>query len=768
MRKLAWAAGAFSAAIFAACFLLPDAWAPYAAGALILLGLTSLFFHGNARLRILLCACFAALGMLWTHAHFMLFIAPVQEMDGLHATATLRITDYPKVYDDYTLVHARLVTDGLPHTTVSLYAYEESAEQVRPGDIVEVELRFRAATVRYDEEIWSYVSRGIFLTGTLESAPRITGRWDGSFLYFPKQLAEMVKAQVLRHFPADTAPLATALLTGDRTLLYENPRLKVAMSEAGLMHIVAVSGMHVAFLVGFVRQFTGRRRRTAAICIPLVLVFIPMAGGSPSVIRAGFMQIMLLLAPLLRRESDSPTSLCTVLALLLAANPQSARSTSLQLSFAAITGILLLTPRIHAALLEWADTKALCKHKISSAAVRFISSSLSATLGALAFSTPIAAASFGYVSLISPLSNLLCLGVMSLCFSLGFLACIAGALMPFLGTALGWLLSWGLRYVMLVVQWLGSWRFAAVYTANPLVAVWLILVYIIIALCWCFRGKRGFRPLIPICTSLCLLLAVVMVTRLSDSRSALRFTALDVGQGQSLVLQSDDATLMIDCGGPYRRDAGSLAANHVESRFRRGVDVLVLTHLHADHANGVAELLYRLPVSLLILPAEDTDEDHLLPEILDAAALSGTELMRLDTDSVLQLGALELDLFAPMGSSSVNERGLIVSGHCGDYDFLVTGDVGASIERRLLAKTDLTDVELLVVGHHGSRYSTCEELLEQIQPETALISVGGNSFGHPTDEVLRRLAAVGAEVYRTDHSGSITICVARRRESERA
>lgn len=670
MRKLAWAAGAYSAAVFVACFLLPDTWTLYAVGALLLLGLVGLFFRSNTRLRILLVAGFAMLGLLWTQAHERLFIAPVQDLDGMEASVTLRITDYPIIYEDYTLVKARLTMETLPKTTVSLYAYETGAEHLLPGDLVEASVRFRSATQRYDEEIWSYTSKGVFLTGNLLDTPRVTGRWGGSFLYFPKHLAELVKAQVHKHLPADLAPLMTALLTGDRTQLYENTRLVVSMSEAGLMHIVAVSGMHVAFLVGFVRQFTGRRRRTAAICIPLVLVFIPMAGGSPSVVRAGFMQIMLLLAPLLRREADSPTSLCTVLALLLAINPQSAHSTSLQLSFTAIAGILLLTPRVYSALHNWADAKNWCAYKWSAAAVRFVASNISSTLGALVFTTPIVASSFGYVSLVSPLTNLLCLGVMSLCFSLGFFACIAGAVLPFVGTALGWLLAWGLRYVILVVQWLGAWRFAAVYTANPLISCWIISVYIILVLCWCFRGKRGFRPVIPVCTSLCLLLAVLAVTKISDNRHALRFTALDVGQGQCLFLQSGEANVMVDCGGPYREDVGNLAANYVKSRFRRAVDVLILTHLHADHANGAAELLCRVPVGLLILPADDRDEDGLLEDILAAAETSGTEVLYLDTDSVLNIAALELELFAPIGNDSVNERGLIVAGRCKDYDFL--------------------------------------------------------------------------------------------------
>ena len=759
MRKLAWAAGSFAAAVFLACLLPRERlwlWALIALACGAALGLT---LSGDGRTRAFLAAGFAALGLLWTQAHYALFIAPPQTLDGQTLTVTLRATDYPKRYEGYTLLPVRLVTAGLPRTGVSLYAYGGECDDVTPGTEFEAELRFRSGTQRYGEEVWSYVSRGVFLTASLRDAPRITGRWRGSFLYFPKTLAHGVKAIAARDFPADAAPFATALLTGDKTLLYRDTRLAVAMREAGLMHIVAVSGMHVSFLVGFVQLLLGKKRRTAAICIPLLLVFMPMAGGTPSVVRACFMQILLLLAPLLRRENDSPTSLCAILALLLAANPQSARSASLQLSFAAMAGILLFSQRVYRALSERAKARGLMERRLPRAALRFLIGNFSTSLGALALTTPIAAFGFGNVSLVSPLTNLLCLWMVSVCFPLGFLACILGAVSPLLGGAAAWLVSWGLRYVVLVVEWLGGLRFASVYTANPLVAVWLILVYIIIFAFWVFRKKRGFRFLPPVAAAVCLLLCAALLTGVRDSRRALRFTALDVEQGQSLVLQSGGAVMLIDCGGPYSADAGSRAADYVESRFLKGVDVLLLTHLHSDHANGAETLLWRVPVRMLLLPAGVEDEDSLLPGILAAAERRGTEVRFLEDDCALSLGGLRAEIYAPMGTGSDNERGLIVSGHCGDYDFLVTGDAGSATERLLLQKAALPREELYVVGHHGSKGSSCAALLERIRPARAIISVGGNSYGHPTQEALDRLAACGTEVWRTDKSGNVTFSV---------
>ena len=119
-------------------------------------------------------------------------------------------------------------------------------------------------------------------------------------------------------------------------------------------------------------------------------------------------------------------------------------------------------------------------------------------------------------------------------------------------------------------------------------------------------------------------------------------------------------------------------------------------------------------------------------------------------DVVLDFGNAALTLYGPLGSGDTNEEGLSVLVSQGDFDALITGDMGADVERALLAHTDLPRVEVLAVGHHGSQYSTGQELLERIRPEIALISVGKhNSYGHPDPGTVERLLAAGAEVYRT-------------------
>ena len=117
-----------------------------------------------------------------------------------------------------------------------------------------------------------------------------------------------------------------------------------------------------------------------------------------------------------------------------------------------------------------------------------------------------------------------------------------------------------------------------------------------------------------------------------------------------------------------------------------------------------------------------------------------------------------LRLFAPLGAGETNEEGLSVLATSGDFDVLITGDMGGDVEQLLLEHTELPHVELLVVGHHGSKYSTSPELLTAIQPETAVISVGAdNRYGHPTSETLERLSAAGTELYRTDLQGTVLI-----------
>lgn len=232
--------------------------------------------------------------------------------------------------------------------------------------------------------------------------------------------------------------------------------------------------------------------------IALLVCFAAVVGNTPSVLRAVFMQSMLLLAPLLGREEDKPTSLCAVLMLLLLQNPYAAASVSLQLSFAAVAGIYLfsgpLTERWTAKLPArpkgfWAKTGCL--------AARFVLSSLAVSLGAIAFTTPLTAWHFQSVSLVGPLANLLCLWAVSLAFLGGLAAAVLGLFLP------GPRPCWPSRRRSprsMSSGWRTPWRalpFAALSTQSVYLKLWLALVYALLLLYLLGRGEKK-RPLVPL------------------------------------------------------------------------------------------------------------------------------------------------------------------------------------------------------------------------------------------------------------------------------
>jgi competence protein ComEC len=210
----------------------------------------------------------------------------------------------------------------------------------------------------------------------------------------------------------------------------------------------------------------------------------------------------------------------------------------------------------------------------------------------------------------------------------------------------------------------------------------------------------------------------------------------------------------VDCGGNASASAGDVAADHLAALGRDDLDWLVLTHLDDDHFNGVAQLLYRLDVKKIAAPRVER-----LEELVRLAGREDAELILVETKQVVAFGEAKLTLYPPLGRGTSNEEGLFVLCSAGDFDTLITGDADEFVERMLVKYYGLPDIELLMVGHHGSKNSTCQELLDVLCPELAVISVGYNSYGHPAQETLARLEASDAKIYRTDENGTVTIAV---------
>jgi competence protein ComEC len=287
--------------------------------------------------------------------------------------------------------------------------------------------------------------------------------------------------------------------------------------------------------------------------------------------------------------------------------------------------------------------------------------------------------------------------------------------------------------------------FAAVDLGSVYYTLWLLFAYAVFCLCLFRRGEKGRLWLGPVAVVV-VLCAAVAFSRLTVTAPGLTVAVLDVGQGQSVVLCSSRYAAVVDCGGNAAENAGDSAADYLQNLGRSHLDLLVLTHFHDDHANGVAQLMARMTGQTVAMPPP-ADERGKRIELL--AGRAGAEIRYITQPQHLALGGAVVTLYPPLGGEGENENGLAMLCSAGEFDVLITGDMGAELESRLVRYRELPDIELFVAGHHGSKYSSSDTLLRAVTPELAVISTGRNSYGHPAPETLERLAGYGIEIYRT-------------------
>jgi competence protein ComEC len=755
VRKLATAAVSFAAAILLSCYILPRDLLPFIAAGLAALSFSALFFQNNARFRIFLIMLGLAAGFLWLFTYHIIFLSPAAELDGTTVSVQAQVCDYPAETDYGSKVTVSVHKLGRPSVKTQLYIYGDGPE-LEPGNQIAFTARFAASDTVYGEKTESFVSKGIFLLAFLDGEISITDA-GGTVFRFPQRIAHTIKSKLSEIFHEDMSAFMLALLLGDTAQLNQDAVLKGAMADTGVTHIISVSGMNIAFLMGMLGLLIKKRRVLALFGIPAILLFMALIGFAAPVTRAGIMQIFLLLAPLFRRENDGITSLSASLALILLSNPYAAAGAGLQLSFAATLGMILYTEKTYAALVEPLKKRKLYSNKYMRCLLRLVTASFSTTAGALVFTVPLTALHFGSVSVIAPVANLVILWAVSLAFCIGVIACLLGFLYTPLGTAAAFIASLPVRFIIRAILLLSGAPVAAVYTENVYIVFWLVYVYLLGFIFFIFREKLR-KILYPACAAVMSLCMILIFAAVFSDAGGLSVTALDVGQGQCILLTSGSSTAVVDCGGV--KNAGDVAAQYLKSHGRAKIDLLILTHFHKDHTGGVAELLARTNVAAIAMPDPELDDVSDSQKIISVAEEHGIEIIYVVADCSVDMGKTSLLLFAPINEGSNdggNERGLAILCSDGFFDALITGDMSAANEEKLIDCYAFPDIELLIAGHHGSKYSTSAELLETVTPEAAIISVGYNQYGHPAAETLHRLASWGAVVYRTDELGNVTI-----------
>src|SRR5215467_248625 len=555
------------------------------------------------------------------------------------------------------------------------------------------------------------------------------------------------------HLPATSAALLGGLLLGEKTGL--PPEASEAFRRAGVYHILAVSGFNVALLassVFFVLSTLGVPRRVTAVVAGAALVgFALVVGGQASVLRATVMGLLLLGALLLDRESQLLNALALAVLLLVAWRPGDLGEPGFQLSFAATAGIIHLAPPLTAWLIgkRWPG---------------WLATPMAVSLGAQAAVTPVMLVHFNQLSLIGIVANLVVVPMAAVGTTLGMLALLTAAVSAWAADVLFQAL-WPLLLALRAAVWVAA-RVpgAMVHLPAPswaAIAAWCVAL----ALLPYLGSRRWIQATVMV--SLALVLGLSIWPWVAPDNGRLRVTFLDVGQGDAILVELPEGQRLLVDGGPggnQRLDVGeSVLAPFLWNRPTQRLDVVALTHPDSDHSGGLRAVLTRFGVREFwengrwITGTEET---------LRAVERSGACRRTLVAGQRLWLGSALLTVLNPDGSRPLddpppegqNEESLVLRLDWRGFSLLLTGDLGGPGEERLLADHAPVRALALKVGHHGSRYSSTGAFLDAVEPAVAIISVGArNSFGHPTPEVLGRLEAAGARIYRTDRDGAVIL-----------
>lgn len=698
-RPLIYLVPPAAAALYGAvCFdLSPGLHASLLLLSLLLIAAGALIRHN----RLFTITCMLAVTALAFSAFSLyrsLLVEPVRELSGRHAEITATVMQDPDVYEDSQRAELSVDdNDFLPRSFRMLCYLPLTEEPLHAGDRIQVNVGFYipSATEGFDRAAYQ-ASNGWYIAASCTEDENdqpvsfsVIGHEGDSPLWLPQRIARFCKQASLDALPAREGSLLSGFLIGDTAGLTDEDTL--AFQISGLSHMVAVSGMHVAFLVAFCYLLFGRRIGTW-VSVPLILLFIPIAGATPSVIRAAFMYLVAAGAFIMQREANSLNSLLGVLAVLLLQNPYAIAGLSLQLSFAATLGLILLSGRMQSRMMRPFAKLPKPAKKLVSVAAGAVSSTVSATI----FTTPILLTSFGAVSMLSLLSNLLVVGVTAASFIGGIVLCVAAAVFPTAVPVVAALEKPMLDYILWVANFVADIPFGVVNWSDGFGLASVVILFGTVLL-WLIAGKRiRWRFVLP---GVCVL--VVGITAAGTYYHGQRYTVtyLTCGSGQAiLVSETDRNVTLIDCAGDGGyRDAAASVREWMRWNGCPRIDTLVLTAVDRSHARDLPALLDSTEVGQILIPAgcrETKYNTDLLALVHEAAA------QEIGAEQMLYTGEVPITVFPVTDGKLgvlISDDVLVVHSPTQKQlaGYLETADAPPTAPEVVLAENNLEDIGLL-------------------------------------------------------------------------
>lgn len=587
-----------------------------------------------------------------------------------------------------------------------------------------------------------------------------------------------IKETVQENLPEEKANLLLGILVGYKNEIPEN--IQEDFRQSNISHILAVSGLHVSYIILTVTNIFERlkgKRKARIITIFFIIIYMFITNFTPSVVRAGAMGIISILAKLTYNKNDTYTSINISLLLLLIYNPYLITTAGVLLSYGGTIGIIIFQKNILYVLKEIREKSKILSNKANSSLVKilnYLQDTIAVSFSAQLVIGPIVARIFNTVSLSFFITNFFISIIIGPIIILGFLFIVFNLLISkniiFSGIQIiiKFIIEKLLSFLIYISKLGKSMPLNQIYIPTPeiwKIIIFYIVIFIINILYKISKKKKrttfekrliNWKNLIKhlirknnkkvITIMIVVTMLVVTIKIMPDN---LKIYFVDVGQGDcTLVVTPQNKNILIDGGGSKNYDVGkNILLPYLLDRKITKIDYLIITHFDTDHVGGILTILKEIKVQKVIIGKQYENSDNyeeflkiIKSKNINVKQISNGNKIKLEKDVEIIFLYPEKEL---INENSLNNNSLVFKLNYGKFSMLFTGDIEKVAEEKIIKLYNGTDglkSTVLKVAHHGSKSSTIENFLKEVNPQIALIGVGkNNKFGHPNSNVLKRL-----------------------------
>lgn len=550
-----------------------------------------------------------------------------------------------------------------------------------------------------------------------------------------------------RVFPKNELGIVLGMLIGD--ISYVSEDIQNDFKDSGISHLLAVSGSNINYIILFSKFVFGKifgKKISNYFVIVFIIIFVLVSGASSSVVRAGIMGIIIILADIFAKKSNVYSSIAISAFLILIYNPLIIFDIGFVLSFAGTFGIVFLYEKLQGFFI----TNFVVKNKI----LIYMLETLAVTLSAQIILLPIMMYSFNSISTLSLITNIIIVPFAGILTILGFVIYVSGLIFFPLAKFLSYIVFVLTKLIITIAKIFADFKYSTILIFTPKI-LWIIIYYLLIYKI-VKRVKNKF-----INYFLFFLIFIALLIEVWPC-NYVKINFVDVGHGDCTYIETKNKkTILIDGGGSENSDYNigeKIVMPYLLDRGKMKIDLMIISHMHDDHVEGLLTVIENIKVGkILVGPIKE--KTKLYEDFISIVSKKGITLQTIYGGDVIKIDDITIDILYPNEQNEIedneNNNSLVFKLNYFDMSILFTGDIEKEVENKL--KKDIA-ANILKVPHHGSKTSSTEGFIQKVKPQISIISVGDeNNFGHPNQDVVNRLKKNESIIYRTDICGEIMI-----------